>query len=176
MRDRFPLEDDRYPVGLILNFMASLLVGASEVSTPVRPLHASFYEFLLDERRSGEFFIQQGDAHRDLAVASLSVMQAGLCFNICGLETSYLSNLEVADLERRVQDNIPSHLLYSCRFWATHLKDSAFDPDLAQLLRWLVTGEQMLFWLEALGVSKLIGEANWALTYAEGWVQVSIQV
>ena len=176
MRDRFPEKDDRYPVGFILNFMASLLVGASEVSIPVRPLHASFYDFLLDERRSGEFFIQQGDAHRDLAVASLSVMQAGLRFNICGLETSYLFNSEVADLERRVQDNIPSHLLYSCRFWATHLKDSAFDPDLAQLLRWLVTGEQMLFWLEVLGVSKLIGEANWALTYAEGWLQVSIQV
>ena len=28
MRDRFPREDDRYPVGFILNFMASLLVGA----------------------------------------------------------------------------------------------------------------------------------------------------
>jgi len=174
MRDRFPQEDDRYPVGFILNFMASLLIGANEVSTPVRPLHTSFYDFLLDERRSGEFFIQQGDVHRDLAVASLSVMQAGLHFNICRLETSYIFNSEVADLEKRVQENIPSHLLYSCRFWATHLKDATFDPDLAQLLRWLVTGEPMLFWLEALGVSKLIGEACWALIFAEGWLQVSL--
>ncbi|KIM52206.1 hypothetical protein SCLCIDRAFT_573911 [Scleroderma citrinum Foug A] len=132
MRDRFPREDDRYPVGFILNFMVSLLVGANEVSTPVRPLHASFYDFLLDEKHSDEFFIQQGDIHHDLAVASLSVMQSGLHFNICRLETSYISNLEVADLEKRVQDNIPSHLLYSCQFWATHLKDPAFDPGLAQ--------------------------------------------
>ena len=50
MRDRFPREDDRYPVGFILNFMASLLAGVSEVSTPVRPLHASFYDFLLEEK------------------------------------------------------------------------------------------------------------------------------
>jgi len=174
VRDRFPREDDRYPVGFILNFMASLLAGANEVFTPVRPLHASFYDFLLDEKRSGEFFIQQGDAHRDLAVTSLSVMQAGLHFNICKLETSYISNLEVVDLEKRVQENIPPHLFYSCRFWATHLQGAAFDPDLAQLVRRLVTGEQMLFWLEVLGVSKLIGEAYWALTSAEGWLQVNL--
>ena len=114
-------------------------------------------------KSAAEFFIQQGDVHRDIAVASLSVMQAGLHFNICRLETLYVSSSQVADLEKRAQNNIPSHLLYSCQFWETHLKDVAFDPDLAQLLRWLVTGEQLLFWLEALGVSNLIGEAYWAL-------------
>jgi len=174
MRDRFPREDDCYPVGSILNPMASLLAGANEVSTPVRPLHASFYDFLLDEKRSGEFFIQQDGVHRNLAIASLSVMQAGLHFNICKLETSYISNSEVADLEKRVEENIPPHLLYSCQFWATHLRGAAFDQDLAQLVRELVTGEQMLFWLEALGVSKLIGEAYWGLISAEGWLQVSL--
>ena len=174
MRDRFPRKDDRYPVGYILNFMASLLAGATEVSTPVCPLHASFYDFLLYEKQSGEFFIQQGDTHRDLAVASLSVMQTGLHFNICSLETSYLSNWKVVDLEKRVKENIPPHLLYSCRFWATHLQGTAFDSDLAHLVRGLVTGEQVLFWLEALGVSKLIGEAYWALSAAEEWFQVSL--
>jgi len=174
MRDRFPQEDDRYPVGFVLNCMASLLAGASEVFTPVRPMHASFYDFLLDEKRSREYFIQQEGAHCDLAVASLSVMQTGLHFNICKLETSYISNLEVADLEKRVEENIPPHLLYLCRFWATHLQDAGFDPDLAQLVRRLVTGEQMLFWLEALGVSKLIREACGALISAERWLQVSL--
>ena len=174
MCDRFPQKDDCYPVGFVLNFMAPLLAGASEVSIPIRPLHASFYDFLLDEKRSGEFFIEQGDAHRDLAVASLSVMQDGLYFNMCGLETSYILNSEVADLGKKVQENIPPHLLYSCQFWATHLQGAAFDPDLAHLVRGLVTGEKILFWLEALGISKLIGEAYWALISAEGWLQVSL--
>ena len=53
--------------------MVPLLAGVNEAS-PVHPLHASFCDFLLKEKRSGEFFIQQGDAHHDLAVASLSVM------------------------------------------------------------------------------------------------------
>ena len=174
MRDRFPQEDDRYPVGFTLNFMASLLAGVSEISTPVRPLHASFYDFLLEEKRSGEFFIHQGDVHRDLAVASLSVMQAGLYFNICKLETSYMSNVEVADLEKRVQENIPPHLLYSSRFWGSHLQGAAFDQDLAQLVREFATGEQILFWLEALGVSRLIREACGALISAERWLEVSL--
>jgi len=174
MCDRFPREDDRYPVGCILNFMASLLAGANEVSTPVHPLHASFYDFLLEEKRSGEFFVQQSDAHGDLAVASLVVMQTGLHFNICKLETSYISNLEVADLEERVKENIPPHLLYSCRYWATHLEGAALDLTLVQLVRRLVTGEQVIFWLEALGVSNLIGEAYWALRSADGWLQVSL--
>ena len=77
-------------------------------------------------------------------------------------------------MERRVEENIPPHLLYSCRFWATHLEGAAFDINLAQLVRGLVTGEQVLFWLEALGITKLIREAEWALISAEGWLQVSL--
>ena len=174
MRAKFPQEDDHYSVRDILHSMASLLSGTSDASTPVRPIHASFYDFLLDEHRSGKFFIRQGDIHRDIATASFSVMQAGLCFNICGLDTSYVSNSEVADLEMRVEENIPPHLLYACQFWATHLKDVRYDAELAKLVDWLVTGEHMLFWLEALGVSKLIREAYGALVFAEKWLQVRL--
>ena len=49
MRARFPRAVDRYPVGDVLQLMASLLSGTTEVFTAVRPLHASFYDFLLDE-------------------------------------------------------------------------------------------------------------------------------
>ena len=174
MRQRFPGKHSHYSVRDILNMMASLLSGTNETSTPIRPLHASFYDFLLDERRSGEFFIEQRDVHRDLAVASLSVMRSCLCFNICGLETSYLLNTEIADLGKKVDENIPPYLLYSCRFWATHLQDGGFDGGLAELVGQFITGEQVLFWLEVLGVSGLIGEAYWALILAENWFQVNV--
>ena len=68
MRNRFPRKEDHYPIGDVLNSMASLLSGTSEGSTPVRPLHASFYDFLLDERRSGVFFIQECNVHHDLTL------------------------------------------------------------------------------------------------------------
>ena len=172
IRHRFSQEDDHYSVGDLLNMMASLLSGTSETSTPVRPLHTSFYDFLLDERRSGDFFIEQGNVHYDLALALLSVMQADLCFNICELETSYLPNSKVVDLEKRIKKNIPSYLLYACRFWAAHLQDGGFNMELAKLVSGFVTGEKLLFWLEVLGVCKFIREADQALTFAERWFQV----
>ena len=174
MRLRFHREDDRYPVGVILNFMAPLLSGTDETSTPIRPLHASFYDFLLDRKRSKKFVINQSDIQHDLARASFGVMQDGLKFNICRLPTSYARNSEVTDLAKRIEQNISSHLLYSCRFWANHLQESVFDSDLAQCLKGLVTGEKILFWLEVLGICRCIREARCALGLAERWLQVSI--
>ena len=176
MHDKFPWADDHYTVGDILHLMASLLSGSTEISTPIRPLHASFYDFLLDENRSREFFIEKGDVHRNLATASLSIMGACLHFNICGLETSYVLNAEVADLDKRVEKNIPPHLHYACQFWAAHLQNVEFDVGLAKLVGQFITGEQVLFWLEALGVSKLIREAYWILTAAESWFQVRYSI
>ena len=152
--------------------VASLLSGTTKEFTPIRPLHASFYDFLLDKERSCEFFIEQGDVHRDLAAASLSIMQACLHFNICELETSYVLNAEVADLDKKVEKYIPPHLQYACQFWAAHLQDVEFDAGLAELVGQFITGEQVLFWLEVLGVSGLIKEAYWVLTSAERWFQV----
>ena len=172
MRDKFPRMDDQYGVGGILRLMASLLSGTTDTSTPVRPLHASFYDFLLDENRSREFFIEQEDVHRDLATGCLSIMQTCLCFNICGLETSYVLNADIADLDKRVEKNIPPPLHYACQFWAAHLHDVEFDAGLANLVGEFIAGEQILFWLEALGVSKLIKEAYWVLISAESWFQV----
>ena len=176
MRGKFPREDDHYPVNFVLNFMAPLLAGATDNFTPVRPMHASFYDFLLDKERSREFFVEQCNVHCDLTIASLSVMQDGLQFNICGLETSYLCNSEVVGLEKKVEENIPLHLLYSCRFWVTHLQEVDFDLELVELLRRLVSGVQLFFWLEVLGLSKHIGEAYWALVSTERWLQVRLML
>jgi len=174
MRCKFTREDDHFPVGIILGYMASFLTGTTDPSTLVRPMHASFYDFLLDKKWSGKFFINESDVHHELALSSLCVMQDGLRFNICGLETSYVHNSAVADLARKIEKNIPLHLLYSCRFWATHLHDSTFDTDLAKHVMDIVTGERILFWMEVLGVCKCIGEADRALTSAEGWLQVNM--
>ena len=47
-----------------------------------------------------------------------------------------------------------------------------FDVGLAESVGQFITGEQVVFWLEALGVSKLIREAYWVLISAESWFQV----
>ena len=172
LRKRFTRTDDYYSVKDTLALMASLLSGTHETSTPIRPLHASFYDFLVDKNRSRKFFIPQGNVHHDLAIASLSVMHNCLRFNICGLETSYVPNAEVVDLDKRVKKNIPHHLLYACKFWAMHLKDTEFVAEVAELVCQFISGELVLFWLEVLGVSKFIEKGHESLISTEGWFQV----
>ena len=79
--------------------MGALLSGTTDSSVMIQPLHASFSEFLTDKDRSGEFFIDLSYIHKDLAGASLGVMQDGLKFNICQLSTSYLPNSKIPDLD-----------------------------------------------------------------------------
>jgi hypothetical protein len=74
------------------------------------PLHASLYDFLTDKSRSEEFFVDASLVKSDLAFASLRIMERGLRFNICSLESSYLPNSIVPDLEERVKESISSEL------------------------------------------------------------------
>lgn len=118
---------------------------------PVCPLHALFYDFLTDRFRSVDYFVGESDIQMDIAVASLRVLRGGLCFNSCGLQSSYLHSSEVLDLEERVKAKIPPHLSYSCRFWAKHLQATTkFYLVLAEHVKNILWNEQILFWFEAL--------------------------
>ncbi|KIO01869.1 hypothetical protein M404DRAFT_149210 [Pisolithus tinctorius Marx 270] len=162
MRSRFPANEDRHDMAAILESMSLLLSGVTDQSSPVRPLHASFYDFLIDPARSQTYFVGEPNMY-NLAFASLGILSNDLRFNICGLESSYLSNSEVAGLEGRINENIPPHLSYSCRFWAQHLERTAFDWGIAKLVEGVLGSEKLLFWLEALSLLGMLGIATDAL-------------
>ncbi|KIK13712.1 hypothetical protein PISMIDRAFT_118339 [Pisolithus microcarpus 441] len=168
MRKFFPNKGDHYDVIVILEFMSPVLGGILDHTSPVQPLHASFYDFLTDHTRSGIYFIDTSCSN-DLAVATLQILHE-LQFNICGLESSYLSNTEVADLPDRIKKNISPHLSYSCQFWSQHLEKTAFDIGLAQLVKALVGSERILFWLEAMSLMGRVGNAATALISAAKWL------
>ena len=176
MRKCFPRKDDHFHIAIILDFLGSLLSGVTDCTMPVRPLHASFYDFLTDQSRSGDYFVGKSDIQMDIAVASLRVLHGGLCFNICGLQSSYLLNSEVPDLAERVETKIPPHLSYSCQFWAKHLQATKFDPVLAEHVKDIVGNERILFWFEALSLLGVLGNAAATLLSAGRWLQVSKSV
>ena len=176
MRKYFPRESDHFRIGIILDFMGSLLSGVTDRSMPVRPLHASFFDFLTDQSRSGDYFVGEYDIQMDIAVASLRLLRGDLRFNICGLQSSYLLNSEVPDLAKRVEAKIPPHLSYSCQFWAKHLLATKFDPLLAEHVKDIVGNERILFWFEALSLLGALGNAASALLSAGRWLQVSKSV
>ncbi|KAL4062780.1 WD40-repeat-containing domain protein [Scleroderma yunnanense] len=172
MRRCFPREEDRYNVAIVLNYMGSLLSGVADHTQPIRPLHASFYDFLTDQSRSGDYFVGDSDVQADLAVASLEILHSGLCFNICGLESSYLLNSEVPDLAERIKAKISSHLSYSCQFWAKHLQASNFDDVLARHVKDILGNERILFWFEVLSLLGGLHNAVFALLSVGRWLQV----
>ncbi|KAG1814191.1 hypothetical protein EV424DRAFT_1541489 [Suillus variegatus] len=55
--------------------MGSLLSGTTNSCTLIRPLHASFHDFLTNKSFSGDFFVEVSKVARDLAFVSLRVME-----------------------------------------------------------------------------------------------------
>ncbi|KIN92861.1 hypothetical protein M404DRAFT_655279, partial [Pisolithus tinctorius Marx 270] len=169
MRSHFPANEDRYDVVAILESMAPLMSGITNRSSPVQPFHASFYDFLMDRSRSGVYFIDTSDA-KDLAFATLQILCSDLQFNICRLESSYLANAEVSDLQKRIDENIPHHLSYCSRFWAQHLQKTAFDLELALLVNSIVGSEKILFWLEIISLLEVVGKGLDVLVTVKTWL------
>ncbi|KIL62156.1 hypothetical protein M378DRAFT_1056075, partial [Amanita muscaria Koide BX008] len=146
-------EHDKYDAkATILRRMGSLLAGIHDRFMPIRPLHSSFHDFLIDKDRSGEFSVDEADAHLDLTLASMYVMQRELHFNICRLESSYLRNSEVGDMGQRVKKYISPQLSYSCRFLGHHVEGVAFKAHVAAVLKDILCTERMLYWIETLSV------------------------
>jgi hypothetical protein len=158
----------------LLYRLRSLLsnVDLSDNNLPIIPLHTSFRDFLLNQDRSGDFCVDFRNAHHQLAHSCLNLLLDplyGLKFNICRLESSYLANDEVKNLNTRVEKHIPPALLYACRFWGDHLKHTDLKTDLFREVETLFK-DKFLFWLEALSLTRNIGLAPLAFATLNMWL------
>jgi hypothetical protein len=161
----------------LLRRLGSLLsnVNSSDNSLPVIPLHTSFRDFLINQDKSGDFCIRVRDAHAQLSHSCLNLLLDsvdGLKFNICKLETSYLANDDVENLNTRIDEHIPPALLYACRFWGGHLKQTDFKTDLSRKVETLFEAK-FLFWLEALSLTRNIVLAPSAFAALNVWLASS---
>ncbi|KAJ3489794.1 hypothetical protein NLG97_g5926 [Lecanicillium saksenae] len=122
------------------------------VDSPIKLLHKSFSDFLLDEdsRPSDVFWVDFYSSHEYMALQCFWKMKNnGLRRDICGLGELGCLSAEVED--ERVADGIPSDLQYSVLFFLHHLdlsrrqRENFFCVD--EFLR-----TQLLHWLEALAL------------------------
>jgi NACHT domain len=153
----------------ILRCLGSLLsnVTSHDHTRPILPLHTSFRDFLTS-KKSNVFYVDLADAHHDLTHSCLGIMLDGLKFNMCGLESSYLANSDVPDLESRITKYIPSALQYGCIYWGDHLRRLAFDHEVLKKVQ-LLFETKFLFWLEVLSVKKSVGVGSRALSSLSVW-------
>jgi hypothetical protein len=158
----------------LLHRLGSLLSNPnfSNDNDPVVSLHTSFRDFLVNQDKSGDFCLRIHDAHSQLAHSCINLLLDpldGLKFNICKLETSYLANDDVEDLNARVDQHISPALLYACRFWGDHLEHTEFKMDLFGIVETFFK-EKFLFWLEALSLTRIIGLAPSAFATLNKWL------
>ena len=167
-------EDSDAAVTGILSRLGSLFsnVNSSDDTLPIIPLHTSFRDFLTNKDKGGDFYVSIDDTHHQLAHSCLNLLLDGLKFNICKLETSYLANNDVEDLNTRVDRHIPPALLYACRFWYDHLKHTDFKTDLFRKVE-ILFKEKLLFWLEVLSLTSMIGLASSAFAKLNMWLATS---
>ncbi|KAB8265740.1 hypothetical protein BDV32DRAFT_144261 [Aspergillus pseudonomiae] len=130
----------------------SVLRVPSNGEAPVRTLHLSFQEFLLNT--NSIFHVNEKESHKKIALYCLSTMNSSLKQNICGLP-SY--GTQRADIDRHIiNKSLPAELQYSCRYWAYHIKQGEDQVHETEVLLFLK--RHFLHWLEAMSLMGVMSE------------------
>ena len=142
---------------------------------PIRLYHTSFYDYLTNIETSSEaWYIDEIESKRKIAERCFVGMDRMLHFNMCHLESSYVANSDVVDLEERVHNYISSSLYYICRYWSNHLQDTLYSDGMRDALR-VFTYNHLLFWLEVMSVTNTLDtHGGRILTHAISWIGVRL--
>ncbi|KAF2178665.1 platelet-activating factor acetylhydrolase IB subunit alpha, partial [Zopfia rhizophila CBS 207.26] len=138
-----------------LDSLHSVLSIPDREDVPVRLLHLSFREFLVDAaKEKSPFWVNEKETHDRLANQCIKLMSSpnGLRQNMCNLLTPGTLRREID--ERTITSGLSPELQYACRYWVHHLEQRRlyiYDGDSVHLF----LQKHFLHWLEAMS---LIGE------------------
>ncbi|OCK72831.1 hypothetical protein K432DRAFT_250612, partial [Lepidopterella palustris CBS 459.81] len=147
-----------------LDSLHSVLSIPDRDDMPVRLLHLSFREFLVDasKKEKSPFWVDERARHERLASHCLQLMSGpnGLRQKMCDLQPGTLRS-EVD--EGKIATHLSPELQYACRYWVYHLKQSQ------RLVSNKATADtflqkHFLHWLEAIS---LIGDTNKCVSLLE---------
>ncbi|CAE6526706.1 unnamed protein product [Rhizoctonia solani] len=160
--------DDPQQVTFALQPLRSVL-HQSEETKLVSTLHASFPDFMLSSDRSKSFFCDIISHSQLLAERCFAAMKEQLRFNICELESSFVPDENVDNLEGRIQQNISPVLAYACRYWGIHLALAPESDNLMVMLEKFVS-RRLLFWMEVLSLRRELAIGLETMLKANLWL------
>ena len=115
--------------------------------------HHTFRQVLVEQSGASPFF-PDVHTHEKIAAACLHIMAGGLRFNICGLSSSFVRNVDIEDLKNSIAANIPPHLNLACCTWTYHISQiRTFEPTLVQMMSDFFRFH-LLFWLEVMSLTE----------------------
>ncbi|KAJ5630085.1 hypothetical protein N7528_003742, partial [Penicillium herquei] len=131
----------------LLDQFQSVLSVPNDPNIPVRILHLSFRDFLL--QTNTKFSVDEKHTHQEITTCCLAHMCAKLKRNICNLASFGTEKTEI-DTALTTQCLQPE-LTYSCRYWIYHLEHCT---DQCHMLNqaYLFLKTHFLHWIEAMSL------------------------
>ncbi|QRV97677.1 WD repeat-containing protein [Ceratobasidium sp. AG-Ba] len=137
--------------------LSVLQISASDCK--VTTLHESFPDYLLDKSRSSEFYCDEQAHNAYMAELCFRCIRSSCpSFNICGLETSYVFDKDIPNLDKKIESAISEDLFYSSRYWAAHLNKAKHSQDLC-IVFFEFFSRLLLVWLEIMNLKGCINDA-----------------
>jgi hypothetical protein len=121
-----------------------------------------------DQLRAKGFYSNGSEQSEVLANHCFDVMKAQLLFNICNLDSSFVSDKDVLDLAERIISSISTALSYSCRYWGEHLQQGGRTEEVHRSLVEFLT-HRLLFWMEVLNLEQRMTSAAEILRQVRNW-------
>jgi hypothetical protein len=138
-----------------LDSLHSVLSIPDHDDVPVRPLHLSFREFLVDasKKEKSPFWVDEKSTHKKLVYRCLELMSrpSGLRQDMCGLLGPGMLRSEIDD--GTIASSLLPELQYACRYWVSHLiqgQQDMVDGDTTHLF----LQKHLLHWLEAMSLMR----------------------
>jgi hypothetical protein len=155
------------------DLLHSVLSIPSRPNRPIRLLHLSFRDFLVDTEKSeiNPFWVEEKKAHQRIANRCIRLMSSSLKQDICGLEAPGMLVTDVASSQ--VDQCLPLEVRYACLYWIQHLQKSGaqlYDND---QVHWFLQ-VHFLHWLEALSWIWKTSEGILAILSLEAQISVSL--
>ncbi|KAL8364758.1 hypothetical protein RB595_003843 [Gaeumannomyces hyphopodioides] len=154
------LNKTQLDVGSRLLQLHSVLNIPDDPLVPVKLLHLSFRDFLVDQenRDANPFWVDAQRTHEQLADRCLKLLSTGdnLKRDICDLRHPGTLRSEIS--LHTINTALPPEVQYACRYWVHHWKESRRQIRDGDPVHLFLT-DRLLYWLEALGVTGRIRES-----------------
>jgi len=140
-----------------LDNLHSVLSIPNDENTPVRLLHLSFRDFLVDPKRRGQsaFWVDERQVHERLAMQCLALLNKSLKQDICDLQDPGILYSEIN--KQLIKRRLTPAIRYACLYWVYHLGESKGKiRDGDQTHQFL--SRHILHWLEAMSLLGRVAE------------------
>jgi len=141
----------------------------------LRVCHQSVTDFLLDAKRSKDFWIDYELQSLHFSGYCLKFMNAKLKFNFFNLRTSYVLNKDIPELVDHIKSVKSTALDHASHFWASYLQNNCHK--VLQLEVQSAVKEflmvHLLHWLEVMSLMGTVNHAAQLLLLAASWSRVS---